>query len=76
MSMNIRGLAPSDVAYILQNVYDITVRTGLHCAPLIHKTMKTSNNGTVRISISHLTSYEEIRTFIYTISDLCESLRF
>lgn len=76
MSMNIRGLAPSDVAYILQNVYDITVRTGLHCAPLIHKTMKTSNNGTVRISISHLTSYKEIRTFIYTISDLCESLRF
>ena len=35
MSLNFQGLKASDVAYILENGYEITVRAGLHCSPLI-----------------------------------------
>ena len=75
MSMNIKGLAPSDVAYILQNAYEITVRTGLHCAPLIHQTMGTEKQGTVRVSVSYLTKEEEIQIFLQAVQDICKSVR-
>lgn len=64
MSFNFRSLSPSDAAYIFQNVYGITVRTGLHCSPLIHQAMGTEKQGTVRISISPFTTEEEIMEFL------------
>lgn len=75
MSMNIKGLDSADVAYILQNVYGITVRTGLHCAPLIHKEMGTEEKGTLRISVSYLTKQEEIEAFVKAIREICSSLQ-
>lgn len=35
---------------------DIAVRTGLHCAPLAHKTLKTYPAGTVRFSVQYFTN--------------------
>lgn len=64
MSFNFRNLLPSDAAYIFQNVYGITVRTGLHCSPLIHQAMGTEKHGTVRISISPFTTEKEITEFL------------
>ena len=64
LSFNFRNLSPSDAAYIYQNVYGISVRTGLHCSPLIHKIMGTEKQGTVRVSISYLTTEEEIMEFL------------
>lgn len=37
----------------------ITVRTGLHCAPLAHDFLGTSPAGTVRLSVSYFTSDED-----------------
>ncbi|MBO5460281.1 MAG: aminotransferase class V-fold PLP-dependent enzyme [Ruminococcus sp.] len=74
MSLNIKGLSASDVAYILQNVYGITVRVGLHCAPLIHKRMGTEENGTVRVSLSYLNSEKDIKIFLNSIGEICSSL--
>ena len=39
--------------------YEIAVRTGLHCAPIAHKTLKTFPAGTVRFSVGYFTSEEE-----------------
>ena len=39
--------------------YEIAVRTGLHCAPIAHKTLRTFPAGTVRFSVSYFTSVEE-----------------
>ena len=36
--------------------YEIAVRTGLHCAPIAHKTLKTFPAGTVRFSVSYFTT--------------------
>ncbi len=38
---------------------DIAVRTGLHCAPLAHKTLGTFPAGTVRFSTQYFTSDED-----------------
>ena len=74
ISFNINGLLPSDVGYILQNSYDITVRTGLHCAPLIHQQFGLSEYGSVRVSISHFTKHEELQIFINAIREITLSL--
>lgn len=71
---NIKGLLPSDVGYILQNSYDITVRTGLHCAPLIHQQLGISEHGSVRLSLSDFTKHEELDTFICAIREITRSL--
>lgn len=74
VSFNIDGLQPADVGYILQNSYDITVRTGLHCAPLIHDELGTAPYGTVRVSLSDLTTHEELESFLSAIHEIANSL--
>jgi selenocysteine lyase/cysteine desulfurase len=70
LSFTMDGIKPSDLAYILQNGYDITVRTGLHCAPLIHDALKTTSAGTVRISVSCMNSSEDVDTLISAVKDI------
>lgn len=70
LSMNLEGLRPSELAYILQNGYDTVVRAGLHCAPLIHRAMGTEEYGTVRISVSALTEEREIRQFLESMREI------
>ena len=74
ISFNIEGLLPSDVGYILQNSYDMTIRTGLHCSPLIHQQLGTHEHGTVRVSLSDFTTHEELETFIRAIHEITSSL--
>ena len=73
LSFNLKTLSPSDTAYILQNSYDIVVRTGLQCAPLIHQALGTEKEGTVRVSISDLTEEADIRAFLSAVKDIVRS---
>jgi len=41
--------------------YEIAVRTGLHCAPIAHKTLRTFPSGTVRFSVGYFTSEEDFQ---------------
>ncbi len=43
------SLSPSEAGRILYDSFGIETRTGLHCAPMAHKTLGTSS-GTVRVS--------------------------
>ena len=70
LSFTMDGMKPSDLAYILQNGYDITVRTGLHCAPLIHDALNTAYGGTVRISVSCMNSDEDVDALILAVKDI------
>lgn len=70
VSFTIPGLLPSDVAYILQNSYGIIVRTGLHCAPLIHQALGTEKYGTVRASISYLNQTEDIEALLAAVREI------
>ncbi len=42
---------------------DISVRSGMHCAPLAHETVGTAK-GTTRVSVSSFTTEEEISKFV------------
>ncbi|EHI96954.1 cysteine desulfurase family protein [Clostridium sp. DL-VIII] len=66
ISINVDSLDPSELGYQL-DCNGIKTRTGLHCAPLAHKTIGTYPNGTVRLSISHFTTKDDID---YTLSIL------
>ncbi|MCL5991945.1 MAG: aminotransferase class V-fold PLP-dependent enzyme [Bacteroidetes bacterium] len=64
---NIKGMVPEEVGYVLDSSYDITVRTGLHCAPLILKPLGVYPWGTVRASPSYFTTNNEVDKFIEAI---------
>ncbi len=74
VSFTIDGLLPSDVGYILQNSYGITVRTGLHCAPYIHKELHTYPQGTVRASLSCHTTDDDLRALAAAVREISDSL--
>jgi cysteine desulfurase / selenocysteine lyase len=45
------GHAATDVGAILDGDYEIAVRTGLHCAPLVHEDLGTAPEGAIRFSL-------------------------
>lgn len=58
-SLNFKNCDNSEVCDFL-NSHKITIRSGLHCSPLAHKTLCTEKSGTVRFSFSHQNTIEEI----------------
>lgn len=71
ISFNIRGMAPQDVAVLLDAAYGIAVRGGLHCAPDAHATIGTlSSGGTVRVSPNYFTDENEIESFIIAVEEI------
>ncbi len=60
ISFNIRRYEPGEVGTILDQAFDIKVRTGLHCAPVAHKTLGTYPLGTIRLSPGYFNTLEEI----------------
>lgn len=53
----------------------ICVRTGLHCAPLAHKTVGTTLTGTVRVSASYFNTAREISVFLDAVEDIVHEKR-
>ena len=50
--------------------YGVAVRSGLHCAPLAHKTAGTLKTGTVRLSFSVFNTVEEVFRFLNITENL------
>jgi cysteine desulfurase/selenocysteine lyase len=70
LSFNLKGWEPEDLAGLLQTNYQIQLRSGLHCAPLAHRTIGTYPEGTVRISPGYFTQDKEIRQFIDAVKQI------
>ncbi|HYA43169.1 MAG TPA: aminotransferase class V-fold PLP-dependent enzyme [Syntrophobacteraceae bacterium] len=64
VSFVVEQMNPADTGSILDQAFDIAVRTGLHCAPLAHRTIGTFPAGTVRVSPGFSTNIENIEYFI------------
>ena len=68
LSITIDGYEPQDISIYLDQIFDIAVRSGLHCAPYAHETLGTlGKGGTVRISPGYFTTEEEIDACIEAI---------
>lgn len=66
---NIKGV-PSDKVVSALDRHGICVRGGIHCAILAHEAIGTVQTGAVRVSLSYNNTFEEIDTFIHTISEM------
>lgn len=70
VSFAVDGLDPEDIAHLLDEAFDIAVRSGLHCAPLAHRTLGTFPGGTVRVSPGYSTSHGDMVTFVESLRGL------
>lgn len=68
VSFSVNNYESNDFSDILNKEYDIAVRGGFHCAPLMHKFLGTDKSGLVRCSLAVQNSDREIRYF-------CESVK-
>ena len=60
VSINMENVSSSELAFILDDEYDICTRAGLHCAPLAHKTLGTLESAAVRFSFGYFNTEDEI----------------
>ncbi len=64
VSIRLEHWEPMDVGVALDQEFDIAVRTGLHCAPLAHRTIGTFPTGTVRLAPGFFTTVQEVERVI------------
>lgn len=71
VSFTVDGMSSEDVGTILDEDFDIAVRTGYHCAPFIHKYLKDEGAlGTVRIGLGQFTTEQDIDSLISALIEL------
>lgn len=72
LSLNILNLDSAYVSDILSQKYNILTRAGAHCAPLLHTSLGTKEQGAVRFSFGFYNTKEEID---YAVSSLKEIIK-
>jgi cysteine desulfurase family protein len=75
VSFKIYDYNSSEIAYVLDKLYSISVRSGLHCAPLAHKTLGTFENGLVRVSFSYFNKIDEVEKILFSVKDLIKQIK-
>ena len=60
VTLNLGDADAAEVSDILWEEYEICVRAGAHCAPLMHRHFGTEQQGAVRFSFSYWNTEEEI----------------
>ncbi|GAX59769.1 selenocysteine lyase [Candidatus Scalindua japonica] len=75
-SLNIKGIKPDEVCAILDNTFNIAVRSGLHCAPYTHREIGTFPEGMVRISPGYFNTVEEIEETITGLKKIADSCNY
>lgn len=65
-----KEIPSQEVADLLSERYDIAVRGGYHCAPLMHKFLGTEKFGLVRVSASPMNTRREIKALISALDEI------
>lgn len=68
-SFTIEGISPSTISSILDLKFGICVRSGYHCAPLVHK-FYNLNEGLVRVSLDYKNTTKQIDKFIEALEKI------
>ena len=74
ISLQLQGLEPSDLGYLLDEAFKIATRTGLHCAPLAHQTLETKKTGTVRFSFGYFNTIHEVDIALEALQKICKMI--
>ena len=70
LSITIEGIDALDVGAILDDSFNMAVRSGLHCAPYIHRRLGTFPSGTVRISPGEFNTDQELDQLIQALDEV------
>lgn len=73
VAFSVKNLPSGSVCDALNTDFDIAVRGGLHCAPLMHEFLSTKETGLVRASLCAQNTTREISVFIGAISKIAKS---
>lgn len=69
VSFNMKGFSSEEIGEYL-NRKGIAVRTGIHCSPLAHKQLGTTNIGTVRVAPSVFNTADDMDRLIFYLKRL------
>jgi len=72
VAFDIPGIGNQEAGFILARAYNIIMRTGLHCAPLVHERID-GGKGCIRASFSYFNTPEECRAATDAICEVAES---
>lgn len=71
VSVNVEGMDAGNVGTWLDVNYNIATRTGLHCAPLVHKQIGTlEKHGAVRFSIGAFNTDDDIDAAVSAVAEI------
>ena len=69
VACTVNGIAPIDCGAILDGDYGIAVRTGLHCAPLVHEDLGLAD-GTVRFSLGRFNTDDDVAWALHAMAEI------
>ncbi|MDE7373460.1 MAG: aminotransferase class V-fold PLP-dependent enzyme [Clostridia bacterium] len=71
------NIGDADSTYVaeLLNEQGVAVRSGLHCAPLVHKALGTENQGAVRVSLGVESTQKDVLYFSKAIEKIKRKLK-
>lgn len=75
VSFEVAGHEPRAMEEMLDRIFDITARAGLHCAPSAHRVLGTERAGTVRVSTGTTTTDDELGRLERALVDLVRHAR-
>jgi cysteine desulfurase family protein len=70
-----KNIDSSEVAFILDQSFNIAVRSGYHCTPLAHECAGTIETGAVRASVGYFTTEAEVDHLIHAVKEIYEHLK-
>lgn len=73
VSLNIGDEDASKISMLLSENYDVATRPGAHCAPLVHESFGTVEQGMVRFSFSSFNTIDEVDLAIKAVKEIAGS---
>lgn len=73
VSFNLKEKTSEEVSNELNSTYKICVRSGLHCAPLLHHHFGTLETGMVRVSFSVNNKLSEVKKLIFALKQMVKN---
>lgn len=70
VSVTVEGYMPDQLATVLDQVFDVATRAGLHCAPQAHRTAGTLDCGALRFSPGFFTTAEDVRHAVDSLREI------
>jgi selenocysteine lyase/cysteine desulfurase len=75
VSVTLAERSPAEVGMLLDERHGVLCRVGLHCSPAAHRTIGTFPTGTVRLSLSAMTTDEHVDRAVDALRELARPPR-